>query len=106
MHLIFKTTIHTHGYRSIFLCHTHAFKYFTWEAHLIRLHLTGDARCVCVCSEFWVFGGFGSLISHRENNKSRLRERKREGEVEIVPRAAEVNRGVSVFVLLCVSVIE
>lgn len=82
------------------------FKYFTWEAHLIRLHLTGDARCVCVCSEFWVFGGVGSLILTERVIKRRLRERKREGEVEIVPRAAGVNRGVSVFVLLCVSVIE
>lgn len=57
--------------------------------------------CVCV---FWVFGGASFLTERRI--KRRLRERKREGEVEIVPGAAGVSRGVSVFVLLCVSVIE
>lgn len=103
MHFIFKTLPYTLTVTGLYFFVTHVLKYFTWEAHLIRLHFTGDARCVCVC----VLGVWRSLTSHREENKKRrLRERKREGEVEIVPRAAGVSRGVSVFVLLCVSVIE
>ncbi len=88
--MLFSKCIHTHP--QLQACTSLSFtcvcEYFTSAAHLIRLHFTGDARCVCVCvcacaracvrawyTPFWVSGGLGSLISHRQKNIKKARVR-------------------------------
>lgn len=104
--MLLSKRIHAHPQLQAYisLSFTYVCEYFTWAAHLIRLHFTGDARCVCVLySYFWVSGGLGSLISHRQKNKKKARVRSGVHGALLCPEQL-VSAAGSVSLCCCVSV--